>query len=257
MKSLVTKHKAFSFQNIYLIFVGIFAFLPFFAPLLYKFGFIFPAKLIYFAYSFFCHQFASRSLHLLDYQYAWCARDTGIWIGFFFGSLLIRFRKIGFVKWYWIILFIIPIALDGGMQTFFTYINIASGLLNEIPIYLSNNLVRFLTGSFFGFGISLWVTPNLFNNFVAQENKVTHIKFFENSKINFNFLKKISISVVFLFLIYFFSVQLWYITSNQNLPTNFLDSIPKHSTEFFLRRANGLCPTDGSTDIFNFECFFE
>jgi uncharacterized membrane protein len=45
-----------------------FSFLPFLAPILMEIGFIFPAKVIYWIYSFFCHQLPYRSWFLFGIQ---------------------------------------------------------------------------------------------------------------------------------------------------------------------------------------------
>src|SRR5260221_5462908 len=164
MKKENKMKSAFSnFYNWYLGILSLLVSLPVLAPVLLKLGLTNAAKIIYFIYSFFCHQFASRSIHLYDYQYAWCSRDTGIWFGVTAIAYLIKYRKIKPIKWYWVLPFIIPIALDGGIQTIFTILNIqGSGSIIESPMYISNNLVRFITGPFFGIGLSLWVSGTLF-----------------------------------------------------------------------------------------------
>lgn len=246
-----------TFYNWYLGIVTALAVLPVIAPLLLKIGLEFPAKMIYLVYSFFCHQFSTRSIHLYDYQYAWCARDTGIWLGVALTAWALKYKKVRAIKWYWIIPFVIPIALDGGLQTIFTMLNITnSGGLSGIPIYSSNNLVRFLTGSFFGIGLSLFVSGTFLESTQKEESEVKEKFYFKN------FFKSKQVWAVtklmgLLLIIYLVTVALWQGTSAKFLPSDFADSAVRlQDSNFFERRSNGACPTTGVNDLFNLECFF-
>lgn len=249
MKNLLTKLKQISLNtnNIYFITIGTITTLPILAPIFLKLGLTHFAKMIYLVYSFSCHQYSTRSLHIFDYQYAWCSRDTGIWMGIFFGSLLSKIKNLK-LKLIFLPLFIVPIALDGGLQTLFTLLNISSGLGFMEPLYLSNNFTRFLTGSFFGFGIGIFITPRiLINNKEPNSANTT-----QKTK-TFNILKY----YIFLPLIYIVLVQIWDTTSSTIKPTNFLDSEPKFSYNYFERRTNAVCPTNNIDNIFNIDCFFK
>ena len=158
---------------------GLYTFMPFVAPLLMRAGLTLPARLIYGLYSFTCHQLPDHSYFLfgktpvphaeelmaagapadanlflfrsfignadIGYKVALCERDLAI-----YGSVLIAglifalLRKRGRVrapslKLY--LLFLIPIALDGGTQLF--------GLRE------SNWWLRTVTGAIFGMA-SVW-----------------------------------------------------------------------------------------------------
>ncbi|CAG1021728.1 hypothetical protein DOJK_01200 [Patescibacteria group bacterium] len=248
-----------NFYNLYLGILTTLVALPILAPVLLRLGLELPAKMIYFVYSFFCHQFASRSIHLFDYQFAWCARDTGIWLAVAVVAWLLKFKIVKPIKWYWVIPFVIPIALDGGIQTAFTALNIeGASTLSNLPLYASNNLIRFVTGAFFGVGLSLWISGTFI------EDAEPELKESQNTKAK-NFIdvfkilqvKKVALIMAVLVTIYGASIQLWRLTSNEVLPTNTLDSVVKlQNLNFFERRADGVCPTSGVEDIFNWNCFF-
>jgi uncharacterized membrane protein len=242
---MMSKLKSISFW--YFAFFITLNLLPIIAPVARSLDLEFISKPIYFIYSFTCHQFHSRSLHIHDNQYAWCARDTGIWLGFLIGAILYRKGVLRKIKWYQVIIFILPILIDGLTQTIFTFINIDSdSTLNPEVQYVSNNLFRFVTGSFFGLGLSLFITPNVLEPYGKP-------KFF-NFK---NAFKKLSLTMLVLLFIYISLVQIWSLTSSSYKPTNLLDSEPKIQTDdFFLRRKNGDCPTDTSNDVLALNCFF-
>jgi len=253
----------------FFVVVGTFVLLPILAPILSTIGLHGPAKIIYFIYSFTCHQFHSRSIHIFDSQFAWCARDTGIWIGFFLGAILYKLGFVKAIKIYFILIFMIPIGLDGGIQSIFTFLNLgADGSLATDIGYVSNNLTRFMTGSFFGLGLSLALVPQILHQNLEIKSEVkTKLKtFFQKSHIkyqNFSFIHssivKLFIVVILFFTIYFSFVHFWDLTSSKYQPTNELDSIPKiQENNFFERRRNGECPTQGDTikELFALDCFF-
>lgn len=224
-------------------FVSFIAFVPLTAPLFLAVGLQSIAKKIYFIYSFFCHQFSSRSLHLFDYQYAWCARDTGIWIGIMLTAFYVKFTKTQGIKWYWLPLFALPVALDGGIQTISTIVNMAG---TSEWFYLSNNLTRFLTGLFLGIGVSLWVSPQLRAEF--ENTKGRAIKKFK------------VILTIFIagFISYVFLIFGWNVTAKNIYPVGLFDNIPKISNKnFFARREDAPCSTNGLEDIIQIECFFK
>jgi uncharacterized membrane protein len=234
----------------FISFITLIVFLPILAPILSTIGLHQPAKLIYFVYSFTCHQYSTRSLHLFDHQYAWCARDTGIWMAFWLTLILYRFGYIPRMKFKYFLLCVLPIALDGGIQTIATVMNLdSSGFLVLKPFYTSNNLFRFMTGAIFGMGISLLIIPQIVIPKRELELKMELLK----SKEKF---LKFSKLILALFLIYFSLVTIWSLTSSSVKPTNLLDTEPKIQTNLYVRRANGECPTNPKSDLFMLECFF-
>lgn len=132
--------------------VGIYAGLPWLAPVFMKLGWTSAAQAIYLIYSFMCHQLPQRSYFLfgpkltyslteisavwpwqtfnelrqftgtpeMGYKVAYAHRLTAIWTSVFVGSLLFglvrrRLRPLPF-KWY--LLLILPMALDGFTHMF-------------------------------------------------------------------------------------------------------------------------------------------
>ncbi len=237
--------------TIYNVFIGVIALiaiLPILAPILLKLSesyqvFLWPARAVYFLYSFTCHQFHHRSLHIFDYQFAWCARDTGIWLGILAGAIYSRRQDVPNLPWYWVLPFIVPIALDGGIQTLATIFGIQNptGITGDI-LYVSNNFTRFLTGAIFGLGVGLVITPFL----VDVKPKFAALKI--------NYLGKLALMFLPLLVFYVLSVQTWRLTSNNELPSDALDTAVKTPVaELFLRRQNGACPTEGE-EIVSFNC---
>jgi len=242
------------FYNSYLTLLGALVSLAFLAPISLALGLTPVAKVLYFIYSFFCHQFANRSIHLFDYQLAWCARDTGIWIGFFVVALLIKMQKVKGIKWYWVILFVIPIALDGGIQTVFTMLNVnAAGSLVGDPGYISNNLLRFMTGSIFGIGVSLWLSPLMqTKNAAIQELKSVKLKFHQK-----NFFK-ILVLMIAMFPTFLLLLGVWDITSQTNNPVAPIESVAKvNKDQFFYRREDAICPVNALDDFLDLDCFLK
>jgi uncharacterized membrane protein len=234
--------------NIYFGIITTFFSLPFLAPIFLKLGLIFPAKVIYLVYSFFCHQFASRSINIFDYQLAWCARDTGIWFGILLTAVLVRTGFLRSVKWYWIIPFLIPMALDGGLQTLFTVFSLdQNGVLADNPLYVSSNFTRFITGSMFGIGLGWWMA--------IQIKTMSGIEI-DPRKFNISRYLKLAIISLTMFVVYFGIVQIWNITSVENKPLDSLDfAVRTPRGNFFARRENAICPTENVTDLVNLDCF--
>lgn len=142
----------------FIYFLVILNLLPILAPILAHFGLTFISEPIYFIYSFTCHQFHWRSIHFFDRQVAWCARDMFIWFAFLTTAIAIKKSYLpSGLKWYWILPFAIPIAIDGGFQTISTFFGFAS----DTHVYLSTNLIRMITGSIFGIGLGLVISPFL------------------------------------------------------------------------------------------------
>jgi uncharacterized membrane protein len=253
MMNFIKKIKIF---DVYLVFLTILIALPISAPILLKLGFEKPATIIYFIYSFFCHQFGARSIHIYDFQYAWCARDTGIWLAMATVAWLIKLKFIKGIKWYWVLPFMVPIALDGGLQTIFTTFNITpTGILAGFPTYVGNNFMRFITGSLFGLGLSLWMSWELFRQDNIIRDSLEKVKEQED-KIKNNGLKIAGVYAS-LIIVYLGMVFLWNSTGIKNRPSDPVDGIVKTTNEtLFKRREDGICPTD-QTDFLDLGCFYK
>ena len=133
--------------------VGVFAGLPFLAPIFMAVGWTTPARLIYFMYRFTCHQLPYRSFFLggpkatytqaeiamltgkaslvdllhhpitaagVGFQVAYCQRDVAIYTTIFLAGLaftLVR-RWLKPLPFKFFLLFCVPIAVDGFTQLF-------------------------------------------------------------------------------------------------------------------------------------------
>jgi uncharacterized membrane protein len=237
--------------------------LPVLAPLLMEAGLTLPAKAIYFVYSFMCHQMHWRSIHVYDHQCAWCARDMAIWGAVLVTVVLIRIYKLDGLKWYQIIPFAIPIGLDGGIQTIATVANIGG----TDPVYISNNLLRTITGSIFGIGLG-GVLMNFINEISTEKINPWAANMKQN--LNLNFIKIAIISFLTVFISYLGLVQFWDLTSSKFEPSNFLDyevRLPDDDTLVIERRRNAVCPVtidartnnengSPSSNLLDIDCFF-
>ncbi len=142
--------------------LGLFAVIPFLAPLFMAIGWVFPAKIIYWVYSFICHQLPERSYFLfgpkisytlseiqsawqnttdavilrqfignpqMGWKMAWSDRMfsmfTSIWVfGILWGNLK---KKIGKLPWWGAFLFILPMAIDGTTHLISDFAGIGQG----------------------------------------------------------------------------------------------------------------------------------
>lgn len=203
---------------------------PILAPIFAALKLTWFAQAIYFVYSFFCHQLDWRSLHVADYQYAWCVRDTFIWLNILIIAILVSKYEIKPIKWYWLIPFVIPIAMDGGIQTIATVF----GFVNREPFYISTDLLRMFTGGIFGLGFGLWIMPNLW------ETNGLNIK---RKYFKFNQIKLIIIVLTFNIILYITQVAIWDWTSSKYKPSNFLDysaKTPTNTQDWLIRKAHGI-----------------
>lgn len=169
----------------------LFAGLPVLAPVLMHAGVTAPAELIYKVYSFTCHQLAYRSFFFfgtqpaytidelqhtlgvandasdaffwrefagsaqIGYKMAWCERDAAI-----YSAMILTFCILGLFRRFvpklnwrvYVILFILPMAIDGTWQLVTSPLHI----LPFLPVHESNALWRTITGGLFGIG-SVWL----------------------------------------------------------------------------------------------------
>ncbi len=108
----VSRHWLALTNTFFFFYVG----LPFLAPALLAYGFTGAANTIYSAYRVACHQFPSRAYFIFGEQVALCHRDLAIYATLFVGGLLFALirHKMKPPEFRWYLLFLIPIAFDGG-----------------------------------------------------------------------------------------------------------------------------------------------
>jgi len=239
--------------NWIILFLLILNALPILAPIFMYWGWEWAAKPIYFIYSFTCHQFAHRSLHIHDHQCAWCARDMAIWGSVLLVALIVRQQKLRRgIPWYWMLPFTIPIALDGGIQTVATILGVNAVSGAGDAFYISTNFMRVITGSIFGTGLGLWMLPALYDSFLSQAEQL-------KETVQKRPWKQAFASVGAIFIIFLVFVQLWAFSSPTIKPANIIDLQVKSpiSKEFFVRREHGICPVNAiGGDPLALDCFF-
>jgi uncharacterized membrane protein len=94
-----------------------------------------PQRAVYLLGDINCHQQADRSFEINGNQMPFCARDVGILSGAVMGlgAFVLLGRR---VPWAWLLVLLVPMALDGVVQA--------------ITDYESSNALRFLTGTIAG-----------------------------------------------------------------------------------------------------------
>jgi len=204
------------FETILVVY-GIWIFLPFLAPVFMRIGWDVAGKALYFIYSFFCHQLPERSFFLfgektmyslteiqaawqdtinplilrkfignanMGWKIAWSDRMisfyTSIWV---FAVLWSPFRRrVKPLKWWGFVLFLLPIALDGGTHMLSDLAGIGQGFRdtnqwlamltgNSFPAWFYvgdalgsfNSWMRLITGSLAGLGIVWFVLSLVFH----------------------------------------------------------------------------------------------
>ena len=215
---------------LFAIFFGIYVWLPFAAPVLMHWGWTGPSRDIYFIYSFLCHQLPERSFFLfgpksmyslsaiqaawqktinplilrqfigdpaMGWKVAWSDRMVSMYMStFFFGLLWWPLRKrIKPLPWWGLILFLIPMGIDGtthflsditGIGQGFRYTNawLAALTNNAFPssFYIGdalgsfNSWMRLLTGVFFGIGVVWFGFPYL-DLALSEQARILSAKF--------------------------------------------------------------------------------
>lgn len=222
-------------ENFYTVLLGIMVLLnslPIIAPICAAIGFETPAKAIYFMYSFFCHQLHWRSLHVCDHQYGWCSRCSAIWINVLLTGIFVKYFKVKPIKWYWILALILPMALDGVIQTIATLMGFAS--TGEI-YYMSNTLMRTISGGLFGVGFGLWVWTTIADN-LTKDQLARRVK-------DLSLLKVTIYTLLISFILFILALFVWQQTSPNYQPANFWDfavKTPTYPQEFLVRAKNAL-----------------
>jgi uncharacterized membrane protein len=231
-------------KHIYKIFQSIIFFIfltPILAPILNHFGLNAVSGVIYWAYSYSCHQLAHRSLYIYDDQCAWCARDTFIWGGISLATILVPALNIKKFKIIWLIPFVIPIALDGGIQTIATMLGVAGG----DNFYTSTNLMRAFTGGIFGLGIGMFLATMIRSAYFPDLSKIDMV---QNNK---NIFKLVIIGFLTLSIFYVGMIGLWSATSEENKPEMYLDHVVKTPADetAWIRQIDGACDPEEPKNI--------
>ena len=181
--------------------------LPFLAPLLLANGYSRAANTIYQMYNFTCHQFPTRAYFVAGEQVCMCHRCVAMYGTIFLGGLIFALvrHRLKPLSFQWYLLFLMPIALDGGLalageitqviptiilsilgliilavigvviytqkrHTWYSYLILFIGLLAVIYIQFfgphhSDYYLRTITGFIFGLGTVWFVYPMMEESF--------------------------------------------------------------------------------------------
>jgi uncharacterized membrane protein len=199
--------------------------LPWLAPVLMKLGAVGPARVLYAVYSLLCHQFANRSFFLFGpqvmydydellvsvplvntwsglraftgspewgYKVAWSDRMVALYGGIFLGGLLFALlrRRIKPPHWGWLLLAVLPLAVDGVTHTFSDWVGLGQGFRYHnawlagltgyrfpAPFYIGNKLgtfnswARLISGLLAGLGM-VWVAYPLIEDYFRDVRRV-------------------------------------------------------------------------------------
>jgi uncharacterized membrane protein len=208
------------------IILGIFVGLPFMAPVFMHIGWNSVARTIYFIYSWLCHQLPERSFFLfgskftyslaeiqntwqntinplilrqfignpdMGWKVAWSDRMVSMYASLWLFGLLWWFvrRKLKPLPWWGLILFLLPMVVDGTSHFFSDLVGIGQGFRNAnlwlaeltnhifpVSFYSGdawgsfNSLMRLLTGILFGLGIVWYTYPYLDKAVVPQYQSI-------------------------------------------------------------------------------------
>jgi len=209
---------------IFVIILGIYAGLPFLAPVFMKLGWDAPARAIYIIYSFLCHQLPQRSYFLfgskltyslpeiqsiwrntfdplvlrqfignpeMGWKVGWSDRMVSMFTSLWIFAVLWRWlrRWLRPLPWWGLVLFLLPMAVDGGSHFISDLYGIGQGFRdsNAWLVALTNNvlppgfyagdawgsfnsLMRLLTGILFGLGL-VWISFPYLNDAFTQQMK--------------------------------------------------------------------------------------
>jgi uncharacterized membrane protein len=132
------------------------------APVLKGAGYETASSFIYLPFRMICHQRDDRSFHLHGEQMAFCERDVAIvtaavLTGILF-SLIRRWNGLPRIAFRIVVLFALPMAIDGGTQLV--------GLRESTPE------LRVLTGTLFSIGAGWFVLPHLEVGFASMRDEI-------------------------------------------------------------------------------------
>lgn len=202
--------------TLFLLILGIYVGLPFLAPVFMQIGWEIPGRGLYFLYSFLCHQLPQRSFFLfgpqtmyslaeiqsaggqditnlftlrhfignpvMGWKVAWSDRMVSMFTATLLFGLLWRplLRKLKSLPWWGLLLFLLPMAVDGATHFASDLAGIGQGfrdsnawlaaLTNQAfsPAFYGgdalgsfNSWMRLITGVFFGLGVVWFGFPYL------------------------------------------------------------------------------------------------
>ncbi len=117
-------------------------------PISRQFGLAIDGPLYSF-FSYICHQLPERSMHLLGYQLAVCARCFGVYFGLLAGlavyPLWRRIDEIEPLPRIWLFLSLVPIGIDWSLTVF--------------GIWENTHISRFVTGLILGAACATYIVP--------------------------------------------------------------------------------------------------
>jgi len=118
-------------------------------PILAYFGVQPLASVLFRSTHAICDQIPSHSFFVCGHQVGICSRCCALYGSIWLSSMIFRFvrRRVEPLRWYILILFLLPMALDGGTQLFGW---------RESNVYL-----RIITGALFGLGMMWFALPHV------------------------------------------------------------------------------------------------
>ena len=139
-------------KKVYILFLSLCAIwvsLIFLAPYLASKDHTYLSNYFYRVFSSFCHQRPERSFFVWGYQLGVCARCTFLYVGILVGMLLYPLRFGKGVNFKIVLIFGIPLILDGVSQLFFRE---------------STNEIRAFTGFLLGIIVPFYIMPKFFES---------------------------------------------------------------------------------------------
>lgn len=126
------------------------------------------AWLVYSFGDFNCHQLKDRSFFLNDNEMPMCSRDTGVFIGLFFGALVMSAFSLTMRKRY-LVIGLLPMLADG--------------LLQAVTSYQSDNSIRVATGLLAGIAVVVFISLMVAMPIEERESQGTAITSLGDQKI--------------------------------------------------------------------------
>ncbi|MHB1133940.1 MAG: DUF2085 domain-containing protein [Chloroflexota bacterium] len=128
--------------------VGLYVGLALLSPLLIAAGQDEGGRFLFAAYAIACHQEPGRSFFLAGHQVAFCERDVAIYGSMFLAGLFYAGRRrTRPLRWWWYLLALVPMAIDGGSQL--------------VGWRESTWQLRLFTGTLFGLATVWFLYPHL------------------------------------------------------------------------------------------------
>jgi uncharacterized membrane protein len=169
---------------VFLVVYGLWVWLPWVAPLFMRLGWLVPGKALYLVYSLFCHQLPERSFFLfgpklmyplgqiqaawqttdnpfilrrfigntdMGWKVAWSDRMVSFYGGIWFAVILwiLLRRRLKPMPWWGLLLFLLPIAADGGTHMVSDLAGIGQGF-RDTNAWLAVLTGHALPASFYG-----------------------------------------------------------------------------------------------------------